>query len=61
MKKPIPKSIENIIRNYGIYQLKANEADSQIRHWLYKNNYDSAMVDMLIDSGQMEICFLKIS
>ena len=52
MKKPIPKSIENKIRSYGEYQRKANVLNNEIRHWLYKNNYDRAMVDMLIDSGQ---------
>ena len=26
--------------------------DDEIRNWLHKNNYDRAMVDMLIDSGQ---------
>jgi len=52
MKKPIPKSMENKIRDYVKYQQKANVLDSEIRHWLYKNNYDSALVDMLIDSGQ---------
>ena len=52
MKKPIPKSIENKIKKYAEYQRKANQIDDEIRHWLYKNNYDRAMVDMLIDSGQ---------
>lgn len=52
MKKPIPKSMENKIRDYAKYQQKANVLDREIRHWLYKNNYDSALVDMLIDSGQ---------
>ena len=52
MKKPIPKSIENKIRSYTEYQKKANRLDNEIRHWFYKNNYDRAMVDMLIDSGQ---------
>ncbi len=31
---------------------KTNVLDNEIRHWLYKNNYDRAVVDMLIDSGQ---------
>ena len=52
MKKPIPKSVENKIRDYVKHQQKAIELDSEIRHWLYKNNYDRALVDMLIDSGQ---------
>ena len=52
MKKPIPKSIENKIRDYVKHQQKANELDAEIRHWLYKNDYDRALVDMLIDSGQ---------
>ncbi len=52
MKKPIPKTIEDKIRRYAEYQKKANKLDDEIRHWLYKNNYDRAMVDMLIDSGQ---------
>lgn len=52
MKKPIPKTIEDKIRRYGEYQRKANILDDEIRHWLYKNNYSSEMVDMLIDSGQ---------
>ena len=52
MKKPIPKSIENKIRDYVKHQQKAMELDSEIRHWLYKNNYVRALVDMLIDSGQ---------
>lgn len=52
MKKPIPKSIEDKIRNYAEYQRKANKLDDEIRNWLHKNNYDRAMVDMLIDSGQ---------
>ena len=52
MKKPIPKSIENKIRSYAEYQRKANKLDDEIRNWLHKNNYDRAMVDMLIDSGQ---------
>lgn len=51
MKKPIPKSIENDIRRYVAFQKKANEVDNKIRRWLYENNYDSAMIDMLIDSG----------
>ena len=51
MVKPIPSSIEKTIRDYVKFQKKANEADNKIRHWLYKNNYDSAMIDMLIDSG----------
>ena len=51
MKKPIPKSTENKIRDYVKYQQKANVLDKEIRHWLYKNNYDSALIDMLIDSG----------
>lgn len=51
MKKPIPKTIENKIKRYAEYQRKANELDDVIRHWLYTNNYDRAMVDMLIDSG----------
>lgn len=51
MKKPIPKSIENDIRRYVVFQKKANEIDGKIRNWLYRNNYDRAMVDMLIDSG----------
>lgn len=52
MKKPIPKSIEDKIRKYAEYQRKANKLDDEIRNWLHKNNYDRAMVDMLIDSGQ---------
>lgn len=52
MKKPIPKSIENKIRDYVKYQQKAIELDNELRHWLYKNNYDRALVDMLIDVGQ---------
>lgn len=52
MKKPIPKSMENKIKSYAEHQRKANRLDDEIRHWLYKNNYDRAMVDMLIDSGQ---------
>lgn len=52
MKKPIPKSMENKIKKYVEHQTKANRLDYEIRHWLYKNNYDIAMVDMLIDSGQ---------
>lgn len=52
MKKPIPKSIANKIKSYAEHQRKANQLDDEIRHWLYKNNYDRAMVDMLIDSGQ---------
>lgn len=51
MKKPIPKSIENKIRDYVKYQQKANALDDKIRHWLYVNNYDRALIDMLIDSG----------
>ncbi len=49
---PIPKSVEDKIRRYAEYQRKANKLDDEIRHWLYKNNYDRAIVDMLIDSGQ---------
>lgn len=52
MKKPIPKSIENKIRDYVKHQQKAIELDNELRHWLYKNNYDRALVDMLIDVGQ---------
>ena len=52
MKNPIPKSIENKIRDYVKHEQKAKELDNEIRHWLYKNNYDRALVDMLIDSGQ---------
>lgn len=52
IKKPIPKSIENKIRNYVKYQQKANTLDDEIRHWLYKNNYDRALIDLLIDVGQ---------
>jgi len=52
MKKPIPKSIENKIRDYVKHQQKAIELDNELRHWLYKNNYDRTLIDMLIDSGQ---------
>ena len=52
MKKSIPKSIENKIRDYVRHQQKAIELDNELRHWLYKNNYDRALVDMLIDVGQ---------
>lgn len=52
MKKPIPKGIENKIKSYAEHQRKANWLDNEIRHWLYKNNYDTIIVDMLIDSGQ---------
>ena len=52
MKKPIPKSVENKIRKYAEHQRKANKLDDEIRNWLHKNNYDRAMVDMLIVSGQ---------
>lgn len=52
MKKSIPKSIENKIRDYVKHQQKAIELDNELRHWLYKNNYDRALVDMLIDVGQ---------
>lgn len=52
MKILIPKSIEDKIRKYAEYQRKANKLDDEIRHWLYKNNYDRSMVDMLIDTGQ---------
>ncbi len=51
MKKTIPKSIENKIKKFCELQTKANKLDDEIRHWLYKNNYDGAIVDMLIDSG----------
>lgn len=51
MKKPIPKGMENKIKSYAEHQRKANRLDDEIRHWLYKNNYDRSMVDMLIDSG----------
>lgn len=52
MKKPIPKSVENKIRDYVKHQQKAIELDNELRHWLYNNNYDRALVDMLIDVGQ---------
>ena len=52
MKKPIPKSIESKIRDYVKHEQKAMELDNEIRHWLYRNNYDRALIDMLIDSGQ---------
>lgn len=51
MQKPIPKSIEGKIKKFCELQVKANKLDDEIRHWLYKNNYDGAIVDMLIDSG----------
>lgn len=52
MKKPIPRGIEKRIRDYVKHQQIAIELDNDIRHWLYKNNYDRALVDMLIDTGQ---------
>jgi hypothetical protein len=52
LKKPIPKNIENKIKKYAEYQIKASNLDNEIRHWLFKNNYDRAMIDMLIDTGQ---------
>lgn len=51
MANVIPKSIEEKIRSYVRHQSKANQLDSEIRHWLYKNNYAQAVLDMLIDSG----------
>lgn len=38
-------------KKYAEHQRKASELDDEIRHWLFKNDYDRAMVDMLIDTG----------
>lgn len=50
--KKIPKSIENKIRNCAKYYAIANQENNEILEWLFKNNYNEAMNDMLIDTCQ---------
>jgi hypothetical protein len=51
MKKPIPKEIERKITKYEEYMKKAGELDKDLRHWLYKNNYEGTIINGLIDTG----------
>lgn len=51
MEDSIPKSIKEKIKEYCSLQTRANKLENEIRHWLYKNNYDGVLVDMLLDSG----------
>lgn len=50
-KSNIPRYIEDKIRKYCKYQHEAYKLNDDILHWLYRNNYHSAMNDMLIDVG----------
>jgi hypothetical protein len=51
----IPKSIEDSIRKSARHYDIANKEFEKVREWLFKNNYDLSMNDLIIDGIQIEI------
>lgn len=49
----IPKSLENKIKSCAKHYALANKEYHEILHWLFDNNYNEALNDMLIDTCQV--------